>query len=173
MKKIQEAKFDFNDFLEQMDMMSNMGSMGQMMQMLPGMNKISPKQMAEIEGQQVQFKAMVNSMTAEERTKPELLASNASRRSRIARGCGRKESEVSNMIAQFTMMRSKMQNLGKMMGAGQMPGMAGVPTMSEKEMLTALERVGNVGMGKVRRKKDLTVKKVKKTAMKSQGFGAK
>ena len=83
-----------------------------------GMNKISDQQMAAAEKQAKVWEAMINSMTPEEREQPELIASTPSRRRRIARGSGRKEIDVSNMIAQFTMMRSKMRDMSRMMKMG-------------------------------------------------------
>lgn len=80
-----------------------------------GMNKISEQQMAHAEKQQKLWESMINSMTPHERETPEVLASTPSRRRRIARGSGRKELDVSNMIAMFTQMRSRMRDMSKMM----------------------------------------------------------
>lgn len=80
-----------------------------------GMNKISEQQMAHAEKQQKMWESMINSMTPHERETPEVLASTPSRRRRIARGSGRKELDVSNMIAMFTQMRSRMRDMSKLM----------------------------------------------------------
>jgi len=80
-----------------------------------GMNKISDQQMAQAEKQQQLWESMINSMTPHERETPEVLASTPSRRRRIARGSGRKELDVSNMIAMFTQMRSRMRDMSKLM----------------------------------------------------------
>ena len=80
-----------------------------------GMNKISEQQMAQAEKQQKMWESMINSMTPHERETPEVLASTPSRRRRIARGSGRKELDVSNMIAMFTQMRSRMRDMSKLM----------------------------------------------------------
>lgn len=80
-----------------------------------GMNKISEEQLAQAEKQFSMWESMINSMTQKERETPELLASTPSRRRRIARGSGRKELDVSNMIAKFTQMRSMVQNMSRMM----------------------------------------------------------
>ena len=80
-----------------------------------GMNKISDQQMAQAEKQQKLWESMINSMTPHERETPEVLASTPSRRRRIARGSGRKELDVSNMIAMFTQMRSRMRDMSKLM----------------------------------------------------------
>lgn len=121
-EKILSAKFDFTDFLKQMRLMKNMGSFGGLLKMLPGMPKISDKQLQEAEVKLKQTEAMINSMTAEERRNPELLASTPSRRRRIGRGSGYGESEVSKLVTDFQKMRTLMQQMGQ----GGLPGMAGM-----------------------------------------------
>ena len=61
------------------------------------------------------YEVMISSMTPQERSTPELLATGPSRRRRIARGSGRKELDVTNMVAQFSAMRSRMRDMSKMM----------------------------------------------------------
>lgn len=85
MKKIEEANFDYNDFLKQSEMIANMGSMSSMIKMMPGMGKISNKQLDDAEKKNKQYKAMISSMTPEERKNPDILAKVPSRRMRIAR----------------------------------------------------------------------------------------
>lgn len=153
-QRILEAKFDFNDFLKQSKMVANMGNMGQLMKMLPGMGKISDKALKDAESMLKVFESMINSMTPEERSKPELLASSPSRRRRVAKGSGRSEVEVSNLLQQFSAMRSRMQSLTKMMqnGGNGMP--AGMGQMSEEEMMKALGAgQKRVSPNKVKRKK--------------------
>ena len=71
--------------------------------------------MAAADKQAKVWESMIQSMTPKEREDPELLASTPSRRRRIARGSGRKEVDVSNMIARFSQMRSKMKDMSRMM----------------------------------------------------------
>ncbi len=120
-EKILEAKFDFNDFIKQMRMLKNMGSLGGLIKMIPGMGKISDGQLKQGEEQLKKAEAMIQSMTKEERGNPELLASTPSRRRRIAKGCGYAENDVNKLIAEFTRMRTMMQQ----MGMGNFPGMGG------------------------------------------------
>jgi signal recognition particle subunit SRP54 len=122
-EKILEAKFDFNDFIKQMRMLKNMGSLGGLLKMIPGMGKLSDTQLKQGEDKLKQAEAMIQSMTKEERANPELLASTPNRRRRIAKGCGYKENDVNNLIAEFTRMRSMMQQ----MSMGNFPGMGGAP----------------------------------------------
>jgi signal recognition particle subunit SRP54 len=120
-EKILEAKFDFNDFIKQMRLLKNMGSLGGLLKMIPGMGKMTDSQLKQGEDKLKQAEAMIQSMTKEERANPELLASTPSRRRRIAKGCGYPESDVNNLIAEFTRMRSMMQQ----MSMGNFPGMGG------------------------------------------------
>jgi signal recognition particle subunit SRP54 len=120
-EKILEAKFDFNDFIKQMRMLKNMGSLGGLIKMIPGMGKLSDGQLKQGEDQLKKAEAMIQSMTKEERGNPELLASTPSRRRRIAKGCGYDENDVNKLIAEFTRMRSMMQQ----MSMGNFPGMGG------------------------------------------------
>ncbi|MGB7440958.1 MAG: signal recognition particle protein [Coleofasciculaceae cyanobacterium] len=120
-EKMLSAKFDFSDFLKQMRLLKNMGSLGGLMKLVPGMGKLSSDQLQKGESKLKQSEAMINSMTKEERSNPDLLASSPSRRRRIARGSGHSEADVSNLVSEFTKMRSLMQQMGQ----GQMPQMAG------------------------------------------------
>ncbi|ACB52820.1 signal recognition particle protein [Crocosphaera subtropica ATCC 51142] len=122
--KILEAKFDFNDFLKQMRLMKNMGSFGSILKMIPGMNKLSTKDIEKGEGELKRTEAMISSMTLEERKNPDILAKSPSRRRRIAQGSGHPEAEVSKLIKNFTRMRGMMQQMGQG-GMPAMPGMGG------------------------------------------------
>lgn len=124
-EKMLTAKFDFSDFLKQMRLLKNMGSLGGLMKMIPGMGKLSADQLQQGETKLKQSEAMINSMTTEERRNPDLLSSSPSRRRRIARGSGFAERDVSNLVSEFTKMRSLMQQMGQ----GQMPAMPGMGGM--------------------------------------------
>jgi signal recognition particle subunit SRP54 len=123
--KIMEAKFDFDDFLKQMRVIKNMGSLGGLLKMIPGFNKMSGADLEKGETELKRTEAMINSMTKEERTNPELLAKSPSRRRRIAKGAGYEESDVTKLVSNFTRMRNMMQQMGR----GGMPGMPGMPGM--------------------------------------------
>jgi signal recognition particle subunit SRP54 len=124
-EKIMEARFDFDDFLKQMRMIKNMGSLGGLLKMIPGMGKISGDQLKQGEDELKKAEVIISSMTKIERGDPDLLAKTPSRRKRIAKGCGRTESEVNKLIADFTRMRTMMQQ----MTSGNFPGMPGMPGM--------------------------------------------
>lgn len=156
-RKLMTAKFDFNDFMQQYKMVTGMGSMSQVVRLIPGMGSVTDKQLARLEKQYKQYEAMINSMTKQERETPELLAKSPSRRRRVARGSGRTEQDVAELIAVFTGMRSQMQSLSRMMAlSGGVQNIPGMPAMSDEEMMASvLSGTGprKVEAGKVRRKK--------------------
>ncbi|MEQ9482475.1 signal recognition particle protein [Coleofasciculus sp. F4-SAH-05] len=162
-EKMLNAQFDFSDFLKQMRLLKNMGSLGGLMKLMPGMGKLSSDQLEKGEGKLKQTEAMINSMTAEERRNPDLLAGSPSRRRRIARGSGHSEREVSSLISEFTKMRSLM----KQMGQGQMgglPGMGGMGGMGDMFGGGMGNRASQGWRGSGPTKK-------KKKAKKKKGFG--
>lgn len=156
-KRMMTAKFDFNDFLKQYKMVSGMGNLSSLVKMLPGMNQIQEKQIQEVERRYAVFESMINSMTKKEREQPELLAKSPSRRRRVAQGSGRSEEQVSELVAMFASMRAQMQTMSRMMAlSGGAQGLAGMPQMSDEEMMEAV--MGSTGPrkvapGKVRRKR--------------------
>ncbi|KAL4430056.1 hypothetical protein ABPG77_004426, partial [Micractinium sp. CCAP 211/92] len=147
-KRMMTAKFDFNDFLKQYKMVSGMGNLSSLVKMLPGMNQIQDKQIQEVERRYAIFESMINSMTKKEREQPELLAKSPSRRRRVAQGSGRSEEQVSELVAMFASMRAQMQTMSRMMAlSGGAQGLAGMPQMSDEEMMEAV--MGSTGPRKV------------------------
>ena len=85
------------------------------------------------EDQLKRVEAMIGSMTESERCQPELLASQPSRRRRIAAGSGHQPADVDKVLADFQKMRGFMQQMSRgnmpgMPGMGGMPGMPGMPS---------------------------------------------
>lgn len=120
--RMMEGQFDFNDLLDQLRKMNKMGGIGSMMKMLPGMGqlkekmadaKIDPKILARQE-------AIILSMTKKERIHPKLI--NASRRVRIAKGCGLTVQDVNKLLKQQQQMQDMMKKLKKMGAKGMMRG---------------------------------------------------
>ena len=83
-EKIRTQKFDLDDFLKQLQNIKKLGSLGSILKMIPGMGQIGDLAPAEKEMKKVE--AIIQSMTKEERKKPEILK--ASRKQRIAKGSG-------------------------------------------------------------------------------------
>lgn len=112
-KKFEEASFDFTDFLKQMKLIKRMGSIGGLMKLIPGMNKIDDSVLKQGETQLRRIQSMIDSMTQEERSRPELLMKSPQRRRRIAKGSGYNDTDVDKVISDFERMRGMMQNLAK------------------------------------------------------------
>ncbi|MEY2546165.1 MAG: signal recognition particle subunit [Verrucomicrobiota bacterium] len=110
-KKLRSASFDFNDFLSQFKMMKRMGPLENILGMMPGMGNVSGSGGID-EKQIARTEAIVLSMTAEERARPEIL--NARRRQRIARGSGQTVTQVNDLLRRFDTMRKMMKSTGKM-----------------------------------------------------------
>ena len=105
--KIRQQRFDLNDFLEQMEQMKNMGSLSSIMSMLPGVNQKALAG-AEIDDRQLErVAAIIKSMTPAERENPSII--NASRKVRIAKGCGREVQDVNKLLKQFGDMQKMMK----------------------------------------------------------------
>ena len=106
-KKMQSGKFDLEDFLSQMKQIKKLGPLENLLKLIPGASKlglnnikIDPKQMAHIE-------AIILSMTPKERKNPDIIK--ASRKTRIAKGCGVSVQEVNKLLTQFDQMKKMMK----------------------------------------------------------------
>lgn len=121
-RKMRNAEFTFEDFLEQMEQVKKLGPIDQLLDMLPGAGKMKGMKDFKVDDKQMgRVVAIVKSMTKEEKLKPELL--NASRRKRIAAGSGTTIQDVNRLIKQFDDMRKMMKQFSSMMGPGGPKGM--------------------------------------------------
>jgi signal recognition particle subunit SRP54 len=133
--KLQQGKFDLEDFLGAMRQLKRMGPLRQVMEMLPGFNKLTdmPEIEEALEGDQLKYiEAMILSMTKEERHNPDII--NGSRRKRIARGSGTTVQELNQLLEQFNEMRSMIRQVSTGKGPWaqmmrQYGGGAGIPGM--------------------------------------------
>ena len=106
-KRMQQGKFDLEDFLSTMKQMKKLGPLENLLKLIPGAKKmglnnvkVDPKQLAHIE-------AIVLSMTPKERRHPEIIK--ASRKTRIAQGSGTSVQEVNRLLQQFDQMKKMMK----------------------------------------------------------------
>ena len=109
-KKMMKGNFDLEDFLAQLNQIKKLGPLENLIKLIPGAKKmgladakIDPKQMAHIE-------AIVLSMTPEERHNPDIIK--ASRKQRIAKGCGLTVTDVNKLLSQFEEMKKMMKMIG-------------------------------------------------------------
>ena len=108
-KKMRSGKYDLEDFLANLKQIKKLGPLENILKMIPqarkmGLNNVSidPKEMAHIE-------AIILSMTPKERKNPDIIK--ASRKQRIAKGCGRSVEEVNRLLNQFDSMKKMMKQM--------------------------------------------------------------
>lgn len=110
-KKMRQQRFDLNDFLDQMEQMKSMGSLSSIINMIPGVNKKALAGVNLDDNQMERVAAIIKSMTPSEKENPSII--NASRKQRIAKGCGREVSEVNRLLKQFEDMQKMMKQFMK------------------------------------------------------------
>ncbi len=130
-EKLRKNKLTLTDYLDQLEQLQGMGDLSQIAGMLPGgMGKQLDG--AQIDEKQMRrTKAIIQSMTPLERENPQIL--NASRKKRIAAGCGLQVMDVNRLLKNFEMLQqlTKSMTKGKFRG---MPGMGGMPNMGMGKM---------------------------------------
>ena len=115
-EKLLENQFTLEDFNTQLKQLQKMGNLNQIMGMIPGVPR-NMMQGMDLDDRQLSWtKAMINSMTPQERNNPQLI--NGQRRRRIAAGSGRSVQEVNQLLKQFTEMQKMMKKFGKMKSHG-------------------------------------------------------
>lgn len=119
-KKIRKNQFDFEDFKQQLEQIKKMGNIKDLLGMIPGIGKA----VKDIDISDDSFKgieALINSMTPQERSNPDLIT--ASRKARIAKGAGKDLAELNAFLKQFEQMKEMMKMMNKMpmgrMGLGR------------------------------------------------------
>ncbi len=124
-RKLRDNDFTLEDFRDQLRTIRKMGPLESILGMLPGMGNI--KQLAENKPDEKQLnriEAIVNSMTAQERRRHDLI--NGSRRKRIAKGSGTSVEEVNRLLKQFVQMKKMLKQLGALQSGGRRGGMLGM-----------------------------------------------
>ena len=140
-----KGKFDMQDFLEQISVIQQLGSLKDILAKMPMFGMQLPEGANIDDGELIKIKAMISSMTMTERRQPELFIETSweqvisggqvkgrrrvanyveSRVRRIARGSGRKETEVMELLHKFALMRQMMLSMGAQAGLlGKIPGL--------------------------------------------------
>ena len=109
-EKIANNSFDFNDFKDQLYQIRKMGNVSDLISMIPGISR-KIKGLNFDENQLVWTEAIINSMTPNERVKPEII--NSSRKKRIASGSGRTVYEINTLIKKFSEMKKMMKKMNQ------------------------------------------------------------
>jgi signal recognition particle subunit SRP54 len=110
-RKLRRNEFGLDDFLDQLRMIRKMGPLSSVLGMIPGLAGHQLANMKVDERELDRIQAIILSMTAEERRRPELI--NGSRRLRIARGSGTTVQHVNRLLKQFGETRKVMRQLGR------------------------------------------------------------
>ncbi len=115
-QKLRRAEFTLEDFYDQLQQIKKMGPLEQLLGMIPGVGK-QLKNVSIDDNAFVKVEAIINSMTPEERRRPQIL--NGSRRKRIADGSGMRVQDVNQLLRQFDEMRKMIRKMkgGKFKGA--------------------------------------------------------
>jgi len=122
-KKIRKNEFTLEDFFDQLQQIKKMGPLENIMGMVPGLSSSSLTNIQVGEQALVKIEALINSMTPDERRKPNIL--NRSRKLRIARGSGTTVQDVNRLLNQFSQMQKMVKKLSKVgmrgFGRGTLP----------------------------------------------------
>ncbi len=123
-KRLLQGRFTLDDFLEQISMLQQMGPLQDMLEKLPFFADSVPEGFQVDEKELVRIKAMVSSMTKDERRKPQLFAEQPGRIKRVSRGSGCSDRDVAELLQRFAFMQKMMGSIGQQAGMLQrMPGM--------------------------------------------------
>lgn len=123
--KIRTQQFTFDDFLDQLEQVQQMGSISQLLEMIPSMGGKQLKNLDVDEKEIVYVKAIIQSMTKEERQDPSII--NGSRRKRIAQGSGTTVQKVNKLLKQFEQTRKMMKQFSDMGKPGKKGGKFKMP----------------------------------------------
>ena len=145
-KRMLQGQFTLQDFLEQMSVIKKMGSLQSIAEKMPGMAGMIPKNNNANEQEFIKFESIVQSMTFKERKFPELFSKQKNRKKRVARGSGRKETDVDSLLKRFDMMRSMFKTIGNKPGLlGKLPGFKQLGQMTN--LSGGLNNLGGMGGG--------------------------
>ena len=128
-KRLQSGQLSFDDFLAQIRQMRSMGSLESMLEMIPGGGALKAQVAGtDTEAEVRRMEAIILSMTARERARPDII--DGARRRRIARGSGTQPADVNRLLKA----RDAMQKLARQLGrqAGSRRGFAGLPRLFEQ-----------------------------------------
>ena len=122
--KMAKGKFDLDDLWAQLRQMQRMGGLGALAGMMPGLKGMKGAiDKAQDDKALVHMEAMLSSMTAKERAKPEII--NAKRKIRVAKGSGTTVQEINKLLKMHQEMSTAMKRLKKMGGLGKLAAMFG------------------------------------------------
>ena len=107
-RRMQQGLFDLTDMLSLMKQMNRLGPLKKILMMLPNMPKMDDEQVDAAQAMLKKTEVIINSMTRQERKKPEIIK--ASRKIRIAKGAGVQPNDVTKLVESFDTMKKQMAN---------------------------------------------------------------
>ncbi len=110
-KKLRRQQFTLQDFYDQLQQIKKMGPLDQLIGMIPGAQSKMLKGLQVDDSAFVGMEAMINSMTPEERQRPQII--DGSRRRRISKGSGTSVQDINQLLKQFKMMQKMMKNVNR------------------------------------------------------------
>jgi signal recognition particle subunit SRP54 len=122
-KKLKKGELDLEDLVEQLEQLQKMGPVSQVLGMIPGMGALASRLPQGQEDRLKRMKAIIQSMTPQERRDPQIIDGN--RRRRIARGSGTTPQEVNQLLNQFRQMQKLVRQMGR--GKGLLSMLKGGP----------------------------------------------
>lgn len=152
-QKMMGGGFDFNDMLKQMEMLDKMGGIGSLLGMMPGLGGLGNlgKLKQQADGADMsklkRQRAMIQSMTAQERKQPNII--HASRKKRIIKGAGVSMSDLNKLLKQHEQMKKMMKKLGSQAGDMNMGDMPSNDMMPDNlpNMNSPLQGLANSPLG--------------------------
>lgn len=145
-ERMLRGDFDLTDFLEQIRTIKKLGSLSDVMEMMPfGANL--PKGVNVDDRELVRIEAMISSMTPLERRQPDLVRRQVTRQRRIARGSGRAEREVTDLLQRFEMMKGMLSQFGQNQGGflSKIPGFSQLAQLQQLKNTDFGELLGAMG----------------------------
>ena len=137
--RMMNGQFTLTDMLVQYEQIEKMGSLGGMMKLIPGFSQMAGQiDEDKADSKLKKSKAIILSMTPEERENPSILR--ASRKNRIAKGSGTSVADVNRCINEFEKMKTVMKQMSSMAKGGKMPGMGGMGALGGMKQMRAMNK---------------------------------
>ena len=142
--RMMSGEFTLTDMLVQYEQLEKMGSLGGMMKLIPGMGQMAGQiDEAKADNKLKKSKAIIQSMTPEERENPNILR--AGRKNRIAKGSGTSVADVNRCIAEYEKMKKVMKQMMAMTKGGKMPNMGAMGGMKNMRAMNRAMKAGKRG----------------------------
>lgn len=137
--RMMNGQFTLTDMLVQYEQIEKMGSLGGMMKLIPGFSQMAGQiDEGKADSKLKKSKAIILSMTPEERENPNILR--ASRKNRIAKGSGTTVADVNRCVNEFEKMKTVMKQMSSMAKGGKMPGMGGLGGLGGMKQMRAMNK---------------------------------